>query len=60
VESHGVKGLWVESDSEEHWESEPDNKIQLQLQNVNGIIFYITLLSWEFLLKWYNFFGKFY
>ena len=25
----------------------------------NWIIFYITLLNWEFLLKWYNFFWKF-
>ena len=25
----------------------------------NWIIFYVTLLSWEFLLKWYNFFWNF-
>jgi len=25
----------------------------------NSIIFYITLLNWEFLLKWYNFFWNF-
>jgi len=26
----------------------------VQLRKSNWIIFYITLLSWEFLLKWYN------
>jgi len=28
----------------------------VRLRKYNWIIFYITLLSWEFLLEWYNFF----
>jgi len=32
---------------------------RLQLQMSNWIIFNITLLNWEFLLKWYNFFWNF-
>jgi len=33
--------------------------VRLRLQKSNWIIFYITLLCWEFLLKWYNFFWNF-
>ena len=32
--------------------------VRLQLRGSDWIIFYITLLNWEFLLKWYNFFLK--
>jgi len=31
----------------------------VQFQMSNWIIFYSTLLNWEFLLKWYNFFWNF-
>jgi len=40
----GARGFWVESD------------VFVRLRMSNWIIFYITLLNWEFLLKWYNFF----
>jgi len=33
--------------------------VRLRLRKSNWIIFYITLLSWEFLLKWHNFFWNF-
>ena len=33
--------------------------VRLRLRMSNWIIFYITLLNWEFLLKWYNFFWNF-
>ena len=33
--------------------------VQRRLRISNWIIFYITLLSWEFLLKWCNFFWNF-
>ena len=33
--------------------------IRLRLRMSSWIIFYITLLNWEFLLKWYNFFWTF-
>ena len=33
--------------------------VRLRLQISNWIIFYITLLNWEFLLKWYNSFWHF-
>jgi len=29
--------------------------VRIRLRKSNWIIFYITLLSWEMLLKWYNF-----
>ena len=47
----------METDSEQHWESEWDFFVPLRMSNC--IIFYITLLNWEFLLKWYNFFWNF-
>jgi len=34
---------------------EPDFFVRLRLRKSHWIIFYITLLSWEFLWKWYNF-----
>jgi len=48
----------VESDSEEHWESESD--FSSDSGNLIESFFYTTLLSSEFLLKWYNFFGNIY
>jgi len=30
--------------------------VRHRLRKYNRIIFYITFLNWEFLLKWYNFF----
>jgi len=50
----GVVGFRVESHSLQHWESESDFFIRLGCPI--GSFFYITLLNWEFLLKWYNFF----
>ena len=46
--------FWVESDSWQLWEPEWDFFVRLRVSN--WIIFYITLLNWEFLLKWYNLF----
>ena len=40
-------------------ESELDFFVRLWFQMSSWIIFYITLLNWEFLLKRYNFFWKF-
>jgi len=40
-------------------ESESDFFVQLRLRKSNWIIFDITLLSWEFLLKWYSFLWTF-
>jgi len=37
-------------------ESELDIFDRLRLRMPSWIIFYITLLNWVFLLKWYNFF----
>jgi len=51
--------LSVESDSEESM-SESDIFVRLWLRMSNWITFYITLLRWEFLLKWYNFLWKFF
>jgi len=47
-DSKGVGGFWLESES--------DFFVRLRLRKSNWVIFYITLLNWEFLLKWYNFF----
>jgi len=33
--------------------------VRLPLRMCNWIIFYITLLNWKFLLKWYNFYWNF-
>jgi len=44
VESQGVGGVWVESES--------DFFVRLRLRKSIWLIFFITLLSWEFLLKW--------
>jgi len=46
----GVGGFWKESESDFFSTPTPD----VQLHH-----FYITILSWEFLLKWYNFFETF-
>ena len=58
--SEGVGGFW--------WSRIPNNTrgrsriffVRLRLWKFNWIFFYFTLLSWEFLLKWYNFFWNFY
>ena len=58
--SEGVGGFW--------WSRIPNNTrgrsriffVRLRLWKSNWIFFYFTLLSWEFLLKWYNFFWNFY
>ena len=58
---------WSRKESEViGWSQIPDNTgrrsrifCRLQLQMSNWIIFNITLLNWEFLLKWYNFFWNF-
>jgi len=49
-ESQEVVSLWVESDSEEHWESELD----FLLDSDPGSLFE------SFLFKWYNLFRNFY
>jgi len=46
-----------ESDSWQHWESDFFTRLRLRMSS--WIIFYITLLNWEFLLKCYNFFWNF-
>ena len=51
------KVFWVESDSWQPWESEWDFFVRLRMSD--WIIFYITLLNWEFLLKWYTLFWNF-
>jgi len=38
---------------------ESDSDFFVRLRKSNWIIFYITLLKWEFLLKSYNCFGTF-
>jgi len=55
AESQRAGGFWVESDSQQHWESD----LFVRLRMSSCIIFYITLLNWEFVLKWYNFFWNF-
>jgi len=63
-----VSGLGSRSQSRKEsevfgWSRIPNNTgsrsqifFRLRLWMFNWIIFYITLLNWEFLLKWYNFF----
>jgi len=56
----------AESESEVFgWSRIPTNtgsrsRIFFQLRMSNWIIFHVTLQNWEFLLKWYIFFGIFY
>ena len=53
----GVGGFWMESVSDSWQLWEPD--FFVRLRKSNWIIFCITLLSWEFLWKWNDFFWSF-
>jgi len=61
-------GLRSGKESEAFWWSRIPNdtrgrvgySVRLRLRKSNWIIFYITLLSWDFLLKWCNFLWNFY
>jgi len=57
--AESARGIWAELDSWQHWKSESNFLSDSVFGCLIGSFFYITLLSWEFLLKLYNFFWNF-